>query len=76
MSQSTNRLTYSAHVESTFTAYLSQLKGRQVTVQTSRGVITGLLQQVGYDAIEVSIHQQVFAIRLMEIIWVTEARGV
>ncbi|MFC4354628.1 DUF2642 domain-containing protein [Chryseomicrobium palamuruense] len=76
MSQSTQRLTYSAHVESTFTAYLSQLKGQQVTVQTTRGVLTGVLQQVGYDSIEVSIQHQVFAIRLMEIIWVTEARGV
>lgn len=76
MSQSTHRLTYSAHVESTFTAYLSELQGQQVTVQTSRGVLTGVLQQVGYDAIEILIHQQAFTIRMMEIIWVTQARGV
>lgn len=77
LSNSSQKLTYSAHVESYFVRSLEQYVGQQVAIQTSsKGTYTGYLQQVHYDSVELQIDRQVFYIRLMEIIWFSPVVGV
>lgn len=75
VSSSSHKLMYSAHVESNFANRLMQSVGQSVTVQTTKNVQTGTLQHVSYDYIELQVENQVFCIRLMEIVWFTRNQG-
>lgn len=72
MSQSSQ---YVANVERYVMHHLQELENERITIQTTKGVITGLLDMVHYDCVQVVVEGRAFIVRIAEIIWFTRAEG-
>jgi len=75
VSQSSPQVQYVANVESYVMQHLRELMNQPITVQTSRGVVTGQLTMVHYDCIVVVKEGRTFIVRVAEIIWFSHAEG-
>lgn len=72
MSQSSQ---YVANVERYVMHHLQELENERITIQTTKGVITGRLDMVHYDCVQVVVEGRAFIVRIAEIIWFTRAEG-
>lgn len=75
VSQSTLQVNYEATVESYVVRHLRELQGTDMTIQTQRSIVDGILSMVHYDCVIVTKEGREFVDRNQQIIWFTRSEG-
>lgn len=75
VSQSTQQLNYEATVESYVVRHLRELQGTDMTIQTQRSIVDGILSMVHYDCVIGTKEGREFVDRNPQIVWFIRSEG-